>query len=87
MKTEPGAFSPVRQCVNVPIPPNFSDNNPERGPWHDPDAERPAVFIYVQVLYTDGVTGTAVWTGNLWWSKGVVEPIGWRPTLQSGNQF
>ncbi len=72
--------------MNVPIPPNFSDNTPERGPWHDPNAERPAVFVYVQILYADGTTGTAVWTGNLWWSKGVVEPIAWRPmSAQNGS--
>jgi hypothetical protein len=65
--------------VKTSIPPNFNDENPERGPWHDPNAERPGVFIYVQILYADGTTAKAVWTGNLWWCKGVVEPIGWRP--------
>ncbi len=65
--------------LKIQIPPDFNDENPQRGTWHDPVAERPAVFIYVEVLYADGTAGNAVWTGNLWWCKRVVEPLGWRP--------
>lgn len=65
--------------LKIQIPPNFIDETPQRGIWHDPIAERPSVFIYVQVLYRDGTNGNAVWTGNLWWAKHVVEPVAWRP--------
>jgi hypothetical protein len=69
----------VPNTMSLVLPPNYVERFPRRPPW-TPAAEPPLPYAFTtQVLLEDGITTSAVWTGEMWWGSGTaLRPVGWR---------
>lgn len=60
------------------LPPGYVDPHPSRGPWISAETPPTDKDPDYSVLFEDGHSEPATWTGKLWWRDREMHPIAWR---------